>query len=157
MCLSCEDKGNARLSFFSNTMPSVADCRVTEAWAFMSGLLLYLYPLKRGVLTTSSRMRRTLRSTTASSSVPFFTPSMMWAACSLVPGSSMSLPAIIWAAPSAPPHQSVMTVPLYPHSSRRMVVSSSGLSEVYTSLMRLYELMMVQGWLSFTTISKAFR
>ena len=76
------------------------------------------------------RIRSTLRFKIASSNLPSFTALTIASYCLSSPGCSMSFPASICATASLPPNQSVITIPLNPHSSRKRVVSSSGFSEV---------------------------
>src|SRR5512133_3407888 len=68
-----------------------------------------------------------------------------------------SLPACIIATGLVPPNQSVMTNPLKPQSFLRIFVSRSGFSGAYTSLIRLYDDIIVHGCAAVTASSKPFR
>ncbi len=74
-----------------------------------------------------------------------------------LPGSIRSLPALaLFTVPALLP-QSVITMPLKPHSSRRTVVSRSFFCWVYSPLSWLYDDITVQGSASLTAISKFLR
>ena len=77
--------------------------------------------------------------------------------CAVFPGIIRSLPASIWAVAYCPPNQSLTTIPLKPHSWRSISVTRSARSLAIVPLILLYDVMTVQGCVSFTTISKGLR
>ena len=108
--------GKVADAFLSSTTPSAAACLAWRALAGKSGVSVRKWSLAVSDRNTTSKMSRTLRSSTASSRSPQSSAVRMASVRSGIPGMSSSFPAFIWATASNPPNQSVMTTPSKPHS-----------------------------------------
>ena len=144
-------------SFLRSTQPSAAALRASSWWASASKLLEAASTAARVASATS--MASSTRASICSVVTRPSRNAAMRSRTEDLPGAGISKvePAATPAAWSFEPPQSVTTAPSKPHSSRRISLSRCSFSFAYTPLTRLYELMMVLGADSRTTVSKPER
>ena len=147
-------RGKILLLFFRSTIDSPL-ASLAKVWCLALSTTIPCWWLSLA-LSVMARVSMTISSNFDSDKVPFLTASTIFLLLKPpLAGISKFKPAATPKGRSLTAPQSDTTKPWKPHFFFKISVSKYSFSEAYTPLSLLYEHITVQGWASFTAISKA--